>query len=358
VTYHWADPDRVEILSADPKDRRELMVQIWYPAHDVPGAPRAAYMPQADAVGPALARFLGVPETAFAALKETRSNAVEYAPVADDEPAYPVLILLVGIKGSYRQVQTFQVEELVSHGYLVVALDQPYVEAVVVFPDGRTASYDERWDPPRLPRTFMDAHIPYVAGDVGFALDQLEALADNDSILSGRLDLDRLGLIGHSFGAVLGSEACHVDGRIRAALLEDAFMPADVVRAGLSQSAMFITRDADSMRLERRTAGGWPETDIYETLTTMRAVYDKLPGEGFWIQVPGMFHLDMTDAPFLSALVPWPGFSGPIGGERAHEILNAYSVAFFDYTLRGRPTPLLEGPSPRFPEVQFESRRV
>jgi dienelactone hydrolase len=358
VTYHWVDADREEILSANRGDRRELMVQIWYPARDVPHAPRAAYVPQADAVGPALADFLGVAETAFDPLEETRSNAVESAPVADDEPAYPVLIMLVGIKGSYRQIQTFQVEELVSHGYLVVALDQPHVEAVVVFPDGRTATYDDRWDPQHLPRTFMDAHIPYVAEDVVFVLDQLEALAGCDGFLSGRLDLDRLGLIGHSFGAVMGSEACRVDRRLRAALLEDAFMPADVVRAGLSQTVMFITRDADSMRLERRTAGGWPETDIYETLTTMRAVYDRLPGDGFWLQVPGMFHLDMTDAPFLSALVPWPGFSGPIGGERAHEILNAYSVAFFDYTLRGRPTPLLEGPSPRFPEVQFESRRV
>lgn len=357
VTYHWVDADRPEILGHASRDRRELMVQIWYPAHQMPGAPRAPYLPQADAVGPALASFLGVDAAALAPLGDVISNAVELAPPAHDEPPHPVVIMLVGIKGSYRQLHTFQVEELVSHGYVVVALDQPYVEAVVVFPDGRKVRYDERWDPTR--REFLYAHIPYVAEDVSFVLDRLAALAtEPDFLLSGQLDLDRAGLIGHSFGAVLGSEACRVDPRLRAALLEDAFLPGSVVDAGLEQPAMFITRDAETMRLERRTAGGWPETDIAETLGTMRRVYETLPGEGYWVEVPGMFHLDMTDAPMLSRLVPWPGLSGPIGGDRAHGIINAYSVAFFDQTLRGLSSGLLDGSPERFPEVVFESRRT
>jgi predicted dienelactone hydrolase len=32
VTYHWVDADRPEAFTADPDDRRELMVQLWYPA--------------------------------------------------------------------------------------------------------------------------------------------------------------------------------------------------------------------------------------------------------------------------------------------------------------------------------------
>ena len=146
-------------------------------------------------------------------------------------------------------------------------------------------------------------------------------------------------------------------GSPRAPYLPDARMHADVVRDGLSQPTMFITRDADSMRLERRRAGGWPETDIDETLGTMRSVYERLPSDGYYVQVPGMFHLDMTDAHLLSPLVPWPGLAGPIGAERAHHIVNAYSVAFFDEELRGRRAPLLDGPSDGFPDVLFERRR-
>jgi hypothetical protein len=85
-------------------------------------------------------------------------------------------------------------------------------------------------------------------------------------------------------------------------------------------------------------AGGWPETDIHETLETMRVVYQQLRGDGYFIQVPGMFHLDMTEAPLYSSMVPWPGPAGPIGADRVHRIINAYSVAFFEHELRGRVT--------------------
>jgi hypothetical protein len=357
TTYHWVDADRREVFSTNPGDRRELMVQVWYPAQDLPAAPRAPYLADAEAVTAALAGFLGVSPSALAPLASVTTHAVERAPVADDQTTYPVLILLVGIKGSYRQIQTFQVEELASRGYVIAAVDQPYSAAMVVFPDGRRVAYDDRWKPSRS--EFMDAHIPYLARDVSFALDQLANLArsEPDGLLAGRLDLGQAGLVGHSMGAVVGSEACRVDARLRAALLEEAFMPADVVRDGWAQPVMFIARPADSMRFEREEAGGWPETDIEEHLRTMRTVYEHLPGDGYYVQISGAFHLDMTDAPLLSGLVPWPGFSGPIGGARAHRIINEYSVAFFDRELRRQPAPLLDGPPESFPEVTFESRR-
>jgi hypothetical protein len=111
-------------------------------------------------------------------------------------------------------------------------------------------------------------------------------------------------------------------------------VPADVVRAGLRKPTMWITRDADAMRLERRRAGGWSEADIDEHLTTMRAVFERLSGAGYYVQVPGVFHLDMTEAPSLSPLASRLGL-GPIGAPRAHQIINAYSLAFFDRHLKG-----------------------
>jgi len=150
---------------------------------------------------------------------------------------------------------------------------------------------------------------------------------------------------------------CWLEPRLRACLLEDAFMPADVVQAGLRQPTMWITRDADTMRLERRCAGGWAEAAIHETLTTMRAVFERLPGAGYYVQVPGMFHADMTDVPLLSPLASRLGLSGPIGAQRAHRIINAYSLAFFDRHLKDRPAVLLDGPAAQYPEVLFETRR-
>jgi predicted dienelactone hydrolase len=357
LTCHWVDADRREVFTSGPDDRRELVVQLWYPAKPDPSAPRALYVQDAGAIAP-VARLLQLPESTFAQWTSLTTNAIEAAPLADDQSSYPVVIFLEGIKFGYRQHNTFQVEELVSHGYIVAAIDQPYVAATVLFPDGRRAAYDSRWNPPHS--AFMDAHIPYLAHDASFTLDQLVVLnrADPAGILTGRLDLQRAGLIGMSLGAVVGGEACGLEPRLRAGLLMDAFMPAEVVQAGLRQPTMWITRDADTMRLERRRTGGWSEQDIHETLTTMRAVYERLPGGGYYVQVPGMSHADMTDVPALSPLASELGFSGPIGVQRAHQIVNAYSLAFFDRHLKGRPAALLDGPAAQYPEVQLEARRA
>ena len=105
----------------------------------------------------------------------------------------------------------------------------------------------------------------------------------------------------------------------------DAPIPGAVIQSGLQQPTMWITRDAETMRLERRRAGGWSEADI------------QIP---YW-------------SPLLSRL----GIIGPIDRRRAHDIINAFSVAFFDRYLKGRPATLLDGAARAYPEVVLEARR-
>ncbi|MEP7289091.1 MAG: carboxylic ester hydrolase, partial [Chloroflexota bacterium] len=283
-------------------------------------------------------------------------------------------IFLTGLNG-FRQSNTFQVEELVSHGYIVVGIDQPYAAAAVVFPDGHqiTGLTRDQMQPfiqqslsPVEPAPMLNGQalekgvIPYFAQDVSFTLDQLTALdkTEPNGILTGRLDLQRVGTFGISLGAMVASEACHTDARLQACLMMDAAMPADVVQAGLRQPSMWITRDANTMRLERQRAGGWSEADITQTLSTMQAVFnEESAGDGYYVQVPGLFHVNFTDAPYFTPLAPQLGFSGPnINAQRGFDIINAYSLAFFDQHLEGRPSALLDGPSKQYPEVLFETR--
>jgi len=300
LTYHWVDAARPEVFTADPNDRREL--------------------------------------------------------VAADQPSYPVLIFLHGFSG-FRQHNTFQVQELVSHGYIVAAIDQPYAAASVVFPDGRQAvglSRDQmkplvrasytpvETAPTRNGQTFNDGIVPYLAQDARFTLDQLAALnkADPNGILTGRLDLQRAGIFGISLGGIVGPEACRLEPRLRACLVMDAPMPTDVVRAGLRQPTMWITRDAETMQRE-----GWSKQEIDEHQTSMRAVFQSLPGDGYFVRVRGMFHLNLTDYSLVAPLLPLTGITGPIDAQRAHRIINAYSLAFFDRHLKGEPAALLDGPA-------------
>ena len=373
LTCHWVDADRREVLSADPKDRRELMVQIWYPAKTNALSPRAPYLQDADALAAALARLKPWPAFLFGQLRYVATNAIPSAPVAEDKPDYPVLIFLEGAIG-FRQMNTFQVEELVSYGYIVVSIDQPYTAAVVVFPDGRRIdalaldqmiplirqSYRPVEKAPTLNgRAFANGIVPYLAQDVIFSLNQLLVLnqADPNALLTGRLDLRQVGVFGVSLGGIVASEACRLEPRLRACLIMDAPLPTEVVRSGLQQPILWITRDAETMRLERRRASGWSEADIREHQTTMRAGFENLRGEGYFVQVPGMFHVNLTDVPYWSPLLSRLGVTGPIDGQRAHRIINAYTVAFFDRQFRGTAPALLDGPAAEYPEVIFEKRR-
>ena len=379
VTYNWVDASRSEAFGTDPSERRQLLVQIWYPAQANRSAPRTLYMPDADAVTAVLARTQDTPSFFFGHFKYVTTSAMSSVPVAVDQARYPVLFFLEGATG-FRQMNTFQVEHLVSHGYIVIAIDQPGAAAVVVFPDGHEATgltipqFHAMVRPSYMPSgsdspqkrvllpngtTLQDnSIIPYLAQDVIFALDQLDALkhADSSGILAGRLDLQRIGVFGVSLGGIVAGDACRMDARLRACLVLDAAMPAVVVREGLRQPAMWITRDAASMRLERQQAGGWPEAEIEAHQTSMRTVYDGLSGDGYFVRVPGMFHLNFTDVPSWTPLARPLGLSGPIGAQRAHGIVNAYSLAFFDKHLLGRPAPLLDGPATQYPDVLFESR--
>lgn len=372
LTYHWMDSSRHEIFSTDPRAHRELMAQIWYPVKGDTSHVRAPYVQDASALSSGLARDFHMPGFTFDYFQDVTTHAIPSAPIAEGKPSYPVLIFLTGVTG-YRQSNTFQVEALASHGYIVVGIDQPYAAAMVTFPDGRQILgwTRDQMQPliqqslsPVTPAPTVNGQaltngiIPYFAQDVSFTLDQLTALnrADPNGILTGRLDLRHVGTFGVSLGAMVAGEACHRDPRLKACLMMDAAMPADVVQAGLQQPSMWMTRPASDMQLEY-----WAKSDIAQTLSTMQTVFNKEPAEnGYYVSIPGMFHINFTDGPYFTPLGPLlnPPLAGPINAQRGFDIINAYSLAFFNQHLEGRATALLTGPSKQYPEVFFSKRRA
>ncbi len=374
LTYHLVDANRPDVFSADPNVHRELMVQIWYPAKRESSSPSAPYIQDAKVVAPALARLFHLPELTFDHLKYVATNAIPSASISSDKPNYPVLIFLEGITG-FRQMNTFQVEELVSHGYIVAGVDQPYVAASVVLPDGKqvVGRSKEQMNvliqqsispvkkaPLMNDRAFKDGIIPYLAQDVSFTLDSLTALnqADPNDTLTGRMDLQHIGIFGVSLGGIVVGEACRIEPRLQACLVMDAPMPADVVKAGLPQPTMWITRNVETMRLERQRSGGWSEADINQHQNTMRTVFESLPRDGYFVRVLGMFHANLMDIPYWSPLFPFIGITGAIDGQRSHNIINAYSLVFFDKYLKGRSSPLLDRSTEQYPEVLFETHQT
>ena len=175
VTFHWVDSTRPEVITDEPEDRRELMVQVWYPAKPAAEAEPAPYVVHPEKLE-ALARILGLPPFTFSHLNYVNTGARSSAPAAGGRP-YPVLLFAHG-RGGFRQHNTAQIQDLASHGYVVAAIEQPYVASGVVFPDGRIAPLDPRMvDSAHSGRApLLDRILPFLARDARFTLDRLTVL--------------------------------------------------------------------------------------------------------------------------------------------------------------------------------------
>ena len=66
------------------------------------------------------------------------------------------------------------------------------------------------------------------------------------------------------------------------------------------------------------------------------------------IKIAKTNHGSFSDLPLM---VEW----GPdlLPARRGHDVINAYTLAFFDQYLKGKRSPLLAGPSADYPEVMF-----
>ncbi|WP_156959339.1 hypothetical protein [Nocardia sp. BMG51109] len=96
--------------------------------------------------------------------------------------------------------------------------------------------------------------------------------------------------------------------------------------------------------------------DQQDTLSTQHAVFSKSPPrQGYYVEIPGMFHINFTDAPAWTPLAQSLGLSGPLDGRRGHDIVRAYTTAFFTGHLTDGPAGLLRQPPP-WPEARVETR--
>ena len=349
VSYWVTDPDREEIFITDKHQARQIPIQVWYPAENSSQSDYAPYIPEATKVSEAISELLHIPKALLYPLQFKRSNALEKAPISKEKTQYPVLLYLTGLYG-HRCISTFQIQELVSQGYIVVGIDCPIAVALATFPDGNTLKSLPRTliDPmlneslteenPLLSykgKTFEGGLIAYFAKDVSRVIDFLTTLNINDPnhLLYNKLNLDRLGAFGVSLGGVIVSEASWRDRRIKASLIMESPIPKKIAQTGLPIPTMVITRPAESMRTERKKSGGWTEKDIEQHLSTMRALFENT-AESEFVQIPDMFHVDFTDVPLWVPFAQLLGLSGRTPIEETHDKLNSLTLKFFEEYLR------------------------
>jgi hypothetical protein len=351
-TRHLVDGSRSDPISDRPGSRRELMIQIWYPAEI---SARGEFAPYRE-------RSITTFKSAHFAL--VKSHSILGTRFPQNPGRFPLLLYTPSWSG-IRTESTVQVEELASHGYVVIGIDHPYSSNSVAFPDGtivhRKFLGEEDYSSQAAFEAFVETasqQIQIRAKDASFVLDVLERLDANDpkGLLTGRLDLARVGIFGSSLGGGTAAEACSLDRRCKAGVdmggmiargvaKQGAFAPFFFMFEGLYEEPPFIPRtDLSSFSPAKRR-----EIEFsLKQFSLMKSLLSKYGG--YWMTLNEIKHINFFDAPLFSPLR-----DRRVNPSRVVQIIRQYTVAFFDKSLKGIEQPILEDPAFAVSGVRFQA---
>ena len=381
TSYDFTDPEREEIYTEDPDDKRELMVRVWYPSEKVLGGKRAPYFSESSPG-----------ENPLGAIA-IATNSIINAPVAQTESGYPVLLFSHGF-ASLPEFNTINAEELASQGYVVATINHTYESSVSVFPDGRVVTTSQFFNPvieeqleslnknlnqnsnenlhnsePLISskaEEMLKQSVGVRAKDAQFVLDKLAEINGKDpsGLLTGKLDLDRVGMFGHSLGGATTAQTLLQDNRFKAGIDLDGGLFINGVDESLSQPFMFM--NSEVMGTGNISEAQVPETQVQDFIKLRKSFFQNLQSDGYDVTIRGTGHYYFSDIPVAVTQLKDAGLPlgelgqledlidignpHPINPERATQIINDYIVVFFNRYLKNQESPLFTASSP-YPEV-------
>jgi dienelactone hydrolase len=355
TTYVWSDAAQVELMAPQPGTKRELLAWVWYPA--VPRQPSqtvAEYLPASwraadeDQRGMLLTKFLGRD------LSRVHAHSILDAELSPEQRLYPVVLMRAGLAAQVANY-TSLAEDLASRGYVVVGFDAPYRTSVVVSPDGSVIA--------RAPQNNVDLVsgsdqeqlatklVQAWSADMGFALDQIERLntSDPSGKFLGRLDMQRIGVFGHSLGGATALQFCHDDSRCKAGIDVDGAPLGSVITEGVTQPFMFLWSDHGSE---------WSDVEGRQVEANFRSIYNRLPSDRrLHITIRGANHYLFSDdgamlkSPLVTRAMRAVGIVR-IDGRRQVAVTAHFIGTFFDVYLKGEPASELQS-QPQYPEIEY-----
>ncbi len=286
---------------------------LWYPA--AVSSPIAPYLP-ADIRAEWQRIRPGIINLLTRDLSKVHGHSVDDAPFARTG-AVPVVVFRGGGGGGTLSYQSLA-EDLASHGYAVAGLEiklDANPETCVGRPDEDACAT----------RLMNDA-----TRAMGAAIHGFESLAAEDSIFRQRLDLQRLGVFGHSFGGAQAAAFCASDVRCKAGINIDGRPFGAVVQSSITVPFMWLLSD-------HRSAKG-PESRLI--LRQIQSIYDRQPpNTRMEVAILGANHLTFADdggllkSGFLRAIMRVMGVLH-IDGRRQIEATSHAVDTFFDAHLK------------------------
>ena len=138
--FRWIDSTRTEQITKDPFDKRNVIVQAWYPTQqDVKGS-HSLYLDGLPNLPPKVGP---IPSFLLEHYDQINTYAVANATPLKAQRKWPVVLFLPGY-GAARAFYTSLAVGLASHGYVIFCLDHPYEAAITQLANGKLATTIEK----------------------------------------------------------------------------------------------------------------------------------------------------------------------------------------------------------------------
>jgi hypothetical protein len=335
-----------ETITQDPSDNRELMLKVWYPSEaDVSSHKSELYVDDASRAG--FATKYGLPPSALNYLDRVETYVFPDIPVAAG--SFPVLLFSHGY-GSKASGYYALLTEIASQGYVIINMNHTYESLGTTFPDGRQTYFDygfqqeisagamdvvgpiieafkkglsfEQRHPivQKAVQDYFEGHIQdRWAADMIYTLNLLQEW-NAEGWLKGKLDLSKIGVLGHSVGGGTAGKVAMLDKRVQAAVNLDGIQWGNKIDTTYQVPYLYVSADWPA---EHEDING----HIYYKKSTDYFYETKLLQSG---------HPNFMDIPFMIPVNTLSG-SGSIDPYAGTEIVAQLVTSFFDRHLKELP---------------------
>ena len=282
--FRWIDFTRAEEITSDPNDKRNVVVQAWYPTEQDATGTHSSYLDGMDN----LPEKIGIlPRWVFDHYDQVNTYGIINAPISKAQNQWPVVIFLTG-NGASRAFYTSLVAGLASHGYVVLAIDHPYEAMITQLANGEIATTIENHSNDHDLRNFMKGRLDTRVADIQFVINQLGNPKESPGNFLSSLDQNRIVITGHSLGGATAAAAMALDLRIKAAVNIDGTLYGELPKPNGPRHFLLLESNKE-------------ESDRYVRYENGNQKFFKQFGGGYRYEIPEADHYSFTDAPLLLA---------------------------------------------------------
>ncbi len=330
--------DRPEIITLKEGDQRELMVKVWYPAQ-IENEDIEKYLDKGNRIG--FAVKYGLPGWTMDYLDLIKTNTYKNPEIAKGK--FPVLIFS---HGHYSKAFGYYalIEEIVSHGYIVLNINHTYESTGSLFPNGEIQLYNTTYDSlnndqqmaemawnatqkfnqaenaedefkaiENLLQDYIAAEsIKRWSKDISSVIDHLES-KDEFSFLDNHVLNSNIGVFGHSHGGAAAGQVLIEDDRVKAAINIDGTQWGSMVESTLDKPFAYISSEwpADQPNFNKHAFRNQSTADFYN-ITIENA------GHSNFMDIPLMINFSAVNE------------AGNIDPFKAYKAVNSLVIEFFD----------------------------